>query len=864
VPAGLGLQATLWHEPDAGDLSLRLAVQGGAVVSSDAPLGFERAALAPAPDARSVIVRVAGRTGFSTPYSLDLAALPPEWCAPDQYEGLTGNDEPDFAAPLQLGRHPTRLCGGEDDVYALPLAAGTALRVRAEAGVPDPGLFVMELLDPQGGTPVTAVAEGPGRELDAEIEATARYLLRVRSRAGERDLDLSLDLSVEPAARGAELACAAAPELTPDTPVRFERTLPVRRLELACAGGLRHDVVARVDLPTASTIQLSLEGPAPPYALALLRACGVQPALCLGPGTPGLRDEPLDAGTWYIALAYGSGAPPELTLRVQEQQPCVVDGECPQGRVCLGELCRLGCEVDGDCPGRQVCEPASGRCQDALFCEADLDCAAGRVCLRGSCLQPECASHADCDGDSCVDRRCAAGVPGGCADDEDCAAPQVCLAAGACGRPLGCAGDEDCPGSRSRCDEPVARCVACRADSDCAPTQICQGRQCVAARACQDSLDCPGQRTCAGDGACLPAPGCAGDRFDLLGGPEPRPITPAAYTDLVLCDGTLDRYAVDLPQGAGLMVQLRHDPQRSDLTLGLGLLDGPGNGPLQFASAATGVQLLTLAPANEAGQAVIEVRGEPGVDAPYELTLEVLNEACVPDRFEGATGNDAEATATPLAPGRHGVSLCADDEDWWSLRPPLGAHIEVLLHGPVGGGPVPELALYGPGGALLARAPADADAVRLSAEVTAEGVHLLHLAPGGAAVPLLAELELVVQPTILAEQQACAAALEVVAGQPLRLPYRAPDVPRFEPGCAAPQGADHVARFELETPAQVSMMLMEAPFEATWSIRTNCADPGSEIACDLEPTARLLDAGTYFVVVSLPPGLEPTLLLLSE
>ena len=864
VPAGMGLEVTLWHAPAAGDLALRLFVPGGGAVSSDAPFGFEQAALPPGPEARAVVVRVGGRAGWSTPYSLDLAFLPADWCVPDEYEGLTGNDQPDFAAPLGAGGHATRLCRGEEDFYSLPLAAGTSVQVRAESDVPDPGLFSVELLGPAGAPLASAAAEGAGRLLSARIESTGRYLLRVASRVEDRTLELSLEVAIEPAAAGAHLACGDAPELLPGVPLRFERTLPVRVLGLPCAAGLRHEVVARFDVPAASTVGLTLSGPASPYALALLSDCGEEPALCLEPGAPALRDEPLAAGTWYLALAYGGGGPPELTLHVQQQQPCGVDGECLQGRVCLDGLCRLGCQIDADCPGRQVCEPDSGRCQDAFFCEQDLDCAANRVCLRGSCLQPDCTSHHDCGGRRCVDRRCELSLPGVCADDEGCSAPQVCLAAGACGLPEGCADDGDCPATRPRCDEAVARCVACRGDSDCAATQICQDRACSAAKACADALDCPGERVCDAAGQCLPAAGCPGDRFDPLANGEPIPLPLAAYTDLLLCDGTQDRYSVELPQDEGLVVRLHHDPRRADLTLGLGLLDGGGQGPLQIASGPTGVQRLTLAPGPQARRALVEVRGEPGVDAPYQLILEPLDAPCAPDRFEGAGGNDHQAAAAALVPGVHAVTLCGDDEDWWRLRPPVGVLLEVHLDVPGGPEQVPELVLFAPDGTPLARVAGDQDEVRLSATVTTDGVHLLRLAAGQAALPLHADLELRVQADAEAEATACSRALELVVGEPLRLPYHAPDVPRFEPGCAAPAGGDHVARFELDEPTPVTLMLMESPFGATWSFRRDCADPGSELACELEPTSRLLEAGTYFVVVSLPPGLEPTLLLLSE
>jgi hypothetical protein len=70
------------------------------------------------------------------------------------------------------------------------------------------------------------------------------------------------------------------------------------------------------------------------------------------------------------------------------QSFCVVDSDCPSGKVCVDGTCMdvpIICNNDNDCPSGKVC--FNGICIPVPnVCTSDSDCSAGEVCVDGVCL----------------------------------------------------------------------------------------------------------------------------------------------------------------------------------------------------------------------------------------------------------------------------------------------------------------------------------------------------------------------------------------------------------------------------------------------------------------------------------------------
>ena len=140
--------------------------------------------------------------------------------------------------------------------------------------------------------------------------------------------------------------------------------------------------------------------------------------------------------------------------------------------------------------GAYVLNVTPGACEaPALGCEVDDECLGADRCLDGECVQ--CIEDVDCpDGSVCG----AGNLCVECNNDEQCADDLVCNDVGSC---VECLGDENCPDGV--CDEEANACEECIADEDCAEG-VCEANACVE---CREDANCAEGDLCR-DGACLP------------------------------------------------------------------------------------------------------------------------------------------------------------------------------------------------------------------------------------------------------------------------------------------------------------------------------------------------------------------------
>lgn len=577
-----------------------------------------------------------------------------------------------------------------------------------------------------------------------------------------------------------------------------------------------------------------------------------EPAACFAAGDcdPGRVCDDMQCA----AVCGGDGDCPGRQLcggdgRCVEPAACEAAVDCRGARICLDGRCADPCRENADCPGALVCDVASGLCGEApQGCVLDADCVGDRLCVGGLCADPECAENADCP-DACVDRLCGA-VPVACAGDGACEAGALC-GAGVCADPNPCAEDADCGGLRPVCL--LGRCVACRGDLDCAPSEFCDGGRCVFLDGCAEDADCPGRRQCA-DGRCPPGP-CAGDRFD--GERDPSPLAARTWTDLVLCDGDVDRYRVELAPGEGLRIAVRHDPADGDLALRLTAPDAPA---LIYAASdgAAGLETVGLPPSPAAQVVDVEIDGRVGYDTRYALTVERLPaDACPPDPNEVPFANDARDRATPIGPAPPPVALCPEDTDWLGFDAAAGTALTVVA---VSEGQ-PEILLVDlldPADEVLASALIEDRALVLRGGIAETGPHALRLA--GADAPITLDLTLETTATPAAAPAACAEAAEHPLDRAAPLPPTLP-VDRFELGCAPGAAApDHVVRLRLAGPRTVSLTARPDDRQTTLAVRRACADPATEVECVFGADAEVeLAGGEWFIFVESSGAVPQTL-----
>lgn len=397
-------------------------------------------------------------------------------------------------------------------------------------------------------------------------------------------------------------------------------------------------------------------------------------------------------------------------------QDCRTDDRiCRSGEVCdeLSGRCRperLRCaEQFKPCPEGQACNATSGFCEPTTLCASDADCGIAEQCNEAT---QECEPlSCDSSRDSCPlgyvcgeDRHC---VPGCRPGEDSCPTRQFCLVI--TGDQIGrcvpnCRVDGECPFGQV-CDvaaAPDSRCVAeppCSVDADCREDEICDRMACIQPP-CQSDVDCLASQICEiATGTCRDAT-CEDDVYGA--GPTPNYSRETAfglaigqYTELELCPGRSDWFAVDVRSTDVVRVRLRQHVAEPDLDLYVYDENGVPLVANELAGSVTSVKFA----AGRAQTVFVEVRGRDFEPATYDLTLST--EFCANDSFEE---NDTRNTATVVpsavgVPSEIALQACGFDEDWFRLQVP--AEDNGLRVQRVAGTPDLRVDLYTPDGDIL-------------------------------------------------------------------------------------------------------------------------------------------------------------------
>jgi hypothetical protein len=227
----------------------------------------------------------------------------------------------------------------------------------------------------------------------------------------------------------------------------------------------------------------------------------------------------LTALTALFAVAACDSNVDEKIALAKLAQNCLVNSDCSSPLVCAFEACHAECESSRDCSDGARCVAAARpykvcQLEEERQCERGSDCAEGLVCgVDGEC-RDQCLTDNDCvEGQLCVSGTCADTAE---LDEAGELTPAPGKVVGAEGAP--CVYVSDCSGAllcRGQACLPQ-----CRADRDCATTEVCQETRCVPDGSqpvsCGYNSDCNTERgeRCLGGGCrCM----CAEDR-DCSGG----------------------------------------------------------------------------------------------------------------------------------------------------------------------------------------------------------------------------------------------------------------------------------------------------------------------------------------------------------
>ncbi|MCA9543471.1 MAG: PPC domain-containing protein [Myxococcales bacterium] len=358
---------------------------------------------------------------------------------------------------------------------------------------------------------------------------------------------------------------------------------------------------------------------------------------------------------------------------------CQGDGDCAQGEYCGPDgLCIEGCQVGEQCPNPDLACDAQSRTCVEVQCDSNDQCAeAFQFCdTQLNLCRFGCRSDENCEaGLSCVQGRCLS-----ICDPND---------ANACG-------------DGAYCDPNIRECRDdCESNEACNEDEACNfdNNQCERGR-CRDDANEPNDDVASATGI-------------ELGAADANGIRRGAADGLILCDDDVnegetaaqDFYAVQLAQGERLRVELVN-PGVGDANLDLELLGDEVDDP-QVAASLEEVEAIEYPALNVVKPATtyyIRVYGE--IDEPTEYSIRVTvvpaENACFPDGREPDDNAD-QATRIAGDQARYVGTICANDEDWFTLPLALDDGITITVTTPRDSGDLrvrlySDTGLSGPGG----------------------------------------------------------------------------------------------------------------------------------------------------------------------
>jgi len=167
--------------------------------------------------------------------------------------------------------------------------------------------------------------------------------------------------------------------------------------------------------------------------------------------------------------------------------------------------------------------------------------------------------------------------------------------------------------------------------------------------------------TTGGDtGGKTPTGGCVEDRYEPDSQSNPQVLSPGELSDLGVCNGNDDYWAIDLRAGMSMTVWIGFSNAVADVDMTLHSADFTQIDVSE--SVQDFEELRYVATTNE--RLILRVYGYEGVSNMYDLRLDIedFGPSCAGDSFES---NDTMASASSVPTGLQDARICMGDDDWY-------------------------------------------------------------------------------------------------------------------------------------------------------------------------------------------------------
>ena len=554
---------------------------------------------------------------------------------------------------------------------------------------------------------------------------------------------------------------------------------------------------------------------------------------------------------------------------------------------CGGDPCD-----DTDCDFG-VCE--EGSCVNPGSCEAQSDCLPGYTCQEGACRALQaCSANDDCPVGACSDGVCV--NPDSCIENSDCLETTYCAESGQC-EPDPC--NEVTCEDGGICERGTTECVSAGSCNEQTEEQDCVGGERCYQGTCQSredlcaSLDCTRGVCSFEDKACVSADDCEGEDSQCLEG-EICSDADECIPDLCIQnDVTCDNGGVCLPrvgecqnaESCASNDDCLDDHLCVDGTCSLeSTACGPGDGNGGCFGAQTCVynagELTATCVEPSACETSLDCTGDRQCGG--ESCLEPV--ACQNDNFEP---NDSESEAVPFEEAAVNqavqAELCGGDVDVYTfntqdfepftIRGTLFLSLDYAVRDQGLGEVEIELLKQQPDDSFEPVTTASsglrgrdgAAVIERSLSAAEQGVYMVRVT--GVDDVSSAGISYTLSAHLINERgvDACAAATEIATGQTASGDMSTASSTQFGASCTSVsnENPEQIYYFTLDEPSRVNITAAPTVLEEdiSFSLRSECLASHTELACvndDVEGpenlSSRLLDPGTYYIIVEAAPG----------